>query len=69
MWDEWSELTPDTVLTHFQFSIPLDAPPSFATPAAQLRWLLRFRFTAQVQLIAVDMGPCSNPAYRGLPVN
>lgn len=47
VWDEWSELTPDTVLTHFLFSIPLDAPPSFATPAAQLRWLLRFRFTAQ----------------------
>lgn len=37
VWDEWSELTPDTVLTHFMFSIPLDAPPSFTTPALRLR--------------------------------
>lgn len=46
VWDEWSELTPDTVLTHFMFSIPLDAPPSFSSPALRLRWLLRFRFTS-----------------------
>ena len=48
VWDEWSELTQDTILTHFQFSVPLDAPPSFVTPAVRLQWLLRFCFTAQV---------------------
>lgn len=46
VWDEWQEVTPDTVLTHFTFSIPPDGPPSFATPAISLRWLLRFQFTA-----------------------
>jgi hypothetical protein len=48
VWDEWSELMQDTMLTHFQFSVPLNPPPSFVTPAVRLQWLLRFCFTAQV---------------------
>jgi hypothetical protein len=55
VWDEWSELTQDTVLTHFQFSVPLDAPPSFITPAVRLQWLLRFCFTAQVCLCLLQL--------------
>lgn len=57
VWDEWQELTPDTVLTHFTFSIPPDGPPSFATPALSLRWLLRFQFTAGA--CASDITLCS----------
>jgi hypothetical protein len=44
--DEHLELTGDTGCTHFLFTIPPDAPPSFQTPLMQLRWLLRFQFTA-----------------------
>ena len=44
--DEHLELTGDTGCTHFLFTIPPDAPPSFQTPLLHLRWLLRFQFTA-----------------------
>ena len=44
--DEHLELTPDTAVTSFAFTVPPDAPPSFQTPLLQLRWLLRFQFTA-----------------------
>ena len=46
VYDEHQELTPDTLLTHFMFSIPYDAPASFHTELLTLRWLLRFEFTA-----------------------
>ena len=46
VYDEHLELTPDTGCTHFVFSLPPDAAASFATPLLQLRWVLRFQFTA-----------------------
>ncbi|KAK9844480.1 hypothetical protein WJX74_003029 [Apatococcus lobatus] len=46
VYDEHQELTPDTLLTHFMFSLPMDAPASFANPVLSLRWVLRFEFTA-----------------------
>ena len=49
VYDEHQELTPDTILTHFLFSLPIDAPPSFATQLVSLRWVLRFEFTAAYQ--------------------
>ncbi|KAK9814302.1 hypothetical protein WJX72_003654 [[Myrmecia] bisecta] len=46
VYDEHQELTMDTLLSHFIFSIPYDAPASFSTELLNLRWLLRFEFTA-----------------------
>lgn len=46
VYDEHLELTADTACTHFLFTIPSDASASFHTPLLQLRWLLRFQFTA-----------------------
>ena len=46
VYDEHQELTPDTLLTHFMFSLPFDAPASFANPLLSLQWVLRFEFTA-----------------------
>lgn len=40
------ELTQDTLLTHFMFTVPADGPASFATPLVALRWVLRFELTA-----------------------
>ena len=45
VWDEHVEVTSDLMLTHFMFSLPLDAPASFATHLVSLRWVLRFEFT------------------------
>lgn len=58
--EEHLELTGDTGCTHFLFTIPPDAPPSFQTPLMQLRWLLRFQFTAALPpsgKAAVDWSP------------
>jgi len=46
VYDEHLELTQDTLLTHFMFTLPSDAPASFATPLVVLRWVLRFELTA-----------------------
>lgn len=46
VYDEQVEVTQDIVLSHFMFSVPFDAPPSFATQLVSLQWLLRFEFTA-----------------------
>ncbi|EFN58536.1 hypothetical protein CHLNCDRAFT_140640 [Chlorella variabilis] len=46
VYDEQLEVTADTSCTHFLFTIPPDAAASFQTPLVQLRWLLRFQFTA-----------------------
>ncbi|KAL4443005.1 hypothetical protein ABPG77_008496 [Micractinium sp. CCAP 211/92] len=46
VYDEHLELTADMGCTHFLFTIPPDASASFHTPLLQLRWLLRFQFTA-----------------------
>ena len=46
VYDEHVEVTADTACTHFLFTIPPDAAASFQTPLLQLRWLLRFQFTA-----------------------
>lgn len=45
--DEHIEMTPDTIATHFLFSLPPDATPSFQTPLVALRWVLRFHFVAR----------------------
>lgn len=52
VYDEHLELTADTGCTHFVFSLPPDASASFATPLLQLRWVLRFQFTAAAPLPA-----------------
>ena len=41
------EVTTDLVLSHFIFSLPVDAPASFATHLVSLRWVLRFEFTTR----------------------
>mmetsp|Transcript_1295 Transcript_1295/g.3717 ORF Transcript_1295/g.3717 Transcript_1295/m.3717 type:complete len:478 (-) Transcript_1295:46-1479(-) len=46
VYDEYVELTQDTLLTHFMFTIPADSPASFATPLVALRWVLRFELSA-----------------------
>eukprot|EP00884_Botryococcus_braunii_P011510 jgi/Botrbrau1/2035/Bobra.0047s0015.1 len=46
VYDEQVEVTQDVVLSHFMFSVPYDAPPTFATQLVSLQWLLRFEFTA-----------------------
>jgi hypothetical protein len=48
VFDEQLEVAADTACTHFIFTIPPDAAASFKTPLVQLRWLLRFEFTAAV---------------------
>ena len=48
VWGEHAEVTADLLLSHFLFSLPLDAPPSFATQLVALRWLLRFELTTSV---------------------
>ena len=48
--EEYHQLTPDTVLVHFLFSVPLRLPVSFATPLVSLRWVLRFEFTLQCRV-------------------
>ena len=48
VWGEHAEVTADLVLSHFLFSLPLDAPPSFATQLVALRWLMRFELTTSV---------------------
>ncbi|KAK9827403.1 hypothetical protein WJX81_008568 [Elliptochloris bilobata] len=52
VWGEHAEVTADLVLSHFLFSLPLDAPPSFATQLVSLRWLLRFELTTSVAVPA-----------------
>ena len=47
--DEHQELTPDTVLTHFMFSLPSEECPTFSTHLIQHTWLLRFEFTTVYQ--------------------
>ena len=44
--EEQMEVTADTACTHFVFSLPRDATPTFHTPLVGLKWLLRFQFTA-----------------------
>lgn len=46
VYDEHLELTGDTACTHFVFTIPPEAAATFQTPLLQLRWVLRFQFTA-----------------------
>ncbi len=48
IYDEHLEITADACCTHFLFTIPPDAAASFQTPLLQLRWLLRFQFTASM---------------------
>ncbi len=47
--EECQQLTPDTIMTHFGFSVPLVSPVTFATPLMSLRWVLRFDFAVQLR--------------------
>ena len=49
MVEECHQLTQDTIMTHFSFSVPLVSPVSFATPLMSLRWVLRFDFAVQLR--------------------
>lgn len=49
VYDEHQELTADTILTHFMFSLPFEECPTFSTHLVQHRWVLRFEFTATYQ--------------------
>lgn len=42
---EQHEMTSDVAVTSFQFTLPASATPSFRTPMAALRWVLRFEFS------------------------
>ena len=49
VWAECSEWTGDTETTHFCLASPLDAPASFRTSRATLRWIARFEFIASIE--------------------
>ena len=61
VWDEHLEVTSDLVLTHFMFSLPLDAPASFATHLVALRWVLRFEFATSAAKPAGWLSSGSTP--------
>lgn len=56
VYDEHQELTPNTLLTHFMFSLPFEECPTFATHLVQHKWVLRFEFTATYQQRASSWG-------------
>ncbi|EIE18927.1 hypothetical protein COCSUDRAFT_49110 [Coccomyxa subellipsoidea C-169] len=70
VWGEHVEITADLVLTHFMFSLPADAPASFATHLVSLRWVLRFEFTTSVAKPAswLSGGPTPERIAWALPV-
>ncbi|DBB01899.1 TPA: hypothetical protein ACH3X1_000495 [Trebouxia sp. C0004] len=49
VYDEHQELTANTILTHFMFSLPFEECPTFSTHLVQYKWVLRFEFTATYQ--------------------
>ena len=49
VWCERSEWTLETRETHLCLASPTDAPASFRTSRAQLRWIARFEFTASAE--------------------
>ena len=49
VYDEHQELTANTILTHFMFSLPFEECPTFSTHLVQHKWVLRFEFTATYQ--------------------
>jgi hypothetical protein len=53
---EHHELTGDTALTSFVFSLSTTATPSFRTPMVSLRWVLRFELTVgpRINFASVD---------------
>ena len=54
VWAECSEWTGDTETTHFCLASPLDAPASFRTSRATLRWIARFEFIASIEAESGD---------------
>lgn len=70
MWDEHVEISADLVLTHFMFSLPSEAPASFATHLVSLRWVLRFEFTTSVAKPAgwLSGGPTPERIAWALPL-
>ncbi|KAG2429368.1 hypothetical protein HXX76_011133 [Chlamydomonas incerta] len=66
---EAHELTADTALTSFTFSLPATATPSFRTPMVALRWVLRFELTVgpRINFAALDKRLKSpRPAFEQL---
>eukprot|EP00775_Hariotina_reticulata_P007094 gene7094-7307_t len=45
LWAEQQDVTAQLLTSHFVFSIPLTAPPSFKTPMVAHKWVLRFEIT------------------------
>ena len=45
LYAEQQEVTQHLLTSHFTFSIPLTAPPSFKTPMVCHKWVLRFELT------------------------
>jgi hypothetical protein len=64
---EHQELTPDTLVTHFTFSIPPHAPPSFRTPMVSLRWVVRFELSISWPKGAAK-GSAQDPLVWALPI-
>ena len=64
VWDEHSEVTGDAACSHFMFTVPTEAAPTFQTPLVQLRWLLRFQFVASTPKEGQKDGG-SAPPIRG----
>lgn len=64
---EHQELTPDTLVTHFMFSIPPHAPPSFKTPMVSLRWVVRFELSINWPK-GVPKGSQQDPLVWALPI-
>ncbi|DBB14851.1 hypothetical protein WJX82_007806 [Trebouxia sp. C0006] len=56
VYDEHQELTANTILTHFMFSLPFEECPTFSTHLVQHKWVLRFEFTATYQQKGSDWG-------------
>ena len=54
--EEFHQLTPDTVMAHFLFSVPQNLPVTLATPLVSLRWVLRFEFTLNTRVQSSGWG-------------
>jgi RAB6A-GEF complex partner protein 2 len=63
---EQQEITADTLLTHFLFTIPGSAPPSFRTPMVALQWMLRFEITTGVVTFGKEGEKVVKPAAETL---
>ncbi len=73
---EHHDITCDSSLTSFMFSLPTTATPSFRTPMVSLRWVLRFELTvgprvnfAQIDKRVRSIRPQLEQLVWSLPLN